>query len=279
MGTVECLSSRARTEGPVLEATHVATRSHARPTPSEVLLALLLAVAAGVHGTLFPEHARASVLLGVGFAVTGALQLAAAVAVLVRPSRRLVAAVAVGSAGAILAWAAARTVGLPFGPDPWRPEAVGPVDALTALVEVAALWVAALMHTGGRGASRIERAAPAAAWVAGAVGVFTLALSAEHGGHAGAGGRHLAGHVMHAALVVAVVAWLPLLGRLTRRRSHRGAHSSSGDPLRSVRSGDAAGSGGPAQNGGGSLAGNDSSDAWSTRSSVDGGATSSSERR
>jgi hypothetical protein len=245
---------------------------------------LLLAVAAGVHGTLFPEHARASVPLGVGFAVTGALQLAAAVAVLVRPSRRLVAAVAVGSAGAILAWAAARTVGLPFGPDPWRPEAVGPVDALTALVEVAALWVAALMHTGGRGASRIERAAPAAAWVAGAVGVFTLALSAEHGGHAGAGGTHLAGHVMHAALVVAVVAWLPLLGRITRRR-YRGAHSSSGDPLRSRRSGDAggsggaAGSGGPAQNGGGSLAGNDSSDAWSTRSSVDGGATSSSERR
>jgi hypothetical protein len=251
----------------VLEATPVASRTHARPTPSEVLLALLLAVSAGVHGTLFPEHARASVPLGVGFAITGALQLAAAVAVLVRPSRRLLAGVAVGSAGAILAWAAARTVGLPFGPDPWRPEAVGPVDALTALVEVAALWVAALMHAGGRGASRIERAAPAAAWVAGALGVFTLALAAEHEGHAGAGETHLAGHVLHAALVVAVVAWLPLLGRIARRRSRRGAHSSAPDSLPFAGSddpggsGDAAGSGGPAQNGGGSLAGNDSSDA------------------
>ena len=57
---------------------------------SLVLLdALLLSIAAGVHGSLAPAHAREAVLLGVGFSLTAALQLGCALLLLFRPSRTL----------------------------------------------------------------------------------------------------------------------------------------------------------------------------------------------
>ena len=176
-------------------------------------------VAAGVHGTLFPEHARESVAQGVGFAVLGALQLVAAILVLLRPSRPMMLATAAGSAVAVALWALSRVAGMPFGPDAWEPEPVGIVDAVTVLFEIAAVGAAALIASGGE---RCGRGVSAAAWTCGAVGMALLSLAASHasGGEAGGdGAEHLAGHGIHAALIVAVVLLLPLLHRAVTRRT------------------------------------------------------------
>ena len=189
-----------------------------------VLLAILLAVGAGVHGTLVPEHARESVVVGLGFAVVGALQLAAAILVLLRPSRRLMMAIAAGSVGAILAWAASRLVGLPFGPRAWEPESLGVVDGVTALFEAAAAGAAILAASGRNRAG--ERVVAAAGWTCGALGAALLSLAGAHAsGHRvdGGGAGHLGGHLVHAALVLAVVLTIPLVhGAVARRQLGRG---------------------------------------------------------
>ena len=254
------------------------------PDPFAILLAVLLVVAAGVHGTLLPEHAHESVALGVGFAVSGALQLAAAILVLLRPSRRLMLTIAAGSAAAVAAWALSRVAGMPFGPDAWEPEPVGIVDAVTVLFEIAAVGAAALIASGRE---RDGRGVSAACWTCGAVGIALLSSAASHtsGGRAGGdGAEHLAGHGIHAALIVAAVLLLPLVHRAVTRRTlgpagRYAAGSAEGTdpgvPLdRSSEAGQAPSVSAsvssapvPAQNGGGSLAGKDSSEARSTSSS------------
>ena len=65
--------------------------------------------------------------------------------------RRLLAWGAWGNLAIVALWLTSRLVGLPFGPDRWQPEAIGPKDLLASYDEVAvALLVATLLLAGGR---------------------------------------------------------------------------------------------------------------------------------
>ena len=52
-----------------------------------------------------------------------------------RPARWLSSAVAI-NLGAVVVWVWSRGRGLPIGPEPWVPEAIGPADAISSLLEM-----------------------------------------------------------------------------------------------------------------------------------------------
>src|SRR4051812_30712457 len=80
-----------------------------------VTLAAVSAGAGAIHLAMVPPHWGESVAEGVGFAVSGWLQLAFAAVVLVRPTRNLLRLGIVLNLAAIGAWVVSRTAGLPFG--------------------------------------------------------------------------------------------------------------------------------------------------------------------
>jgi hypothetical protein len=196
-----------------------------------VLLALLSAGAAGVHGGVTAEHFREAAIFGAFFAVLGGLQLAWAARILVRPSSPMLACGAVGNALVILTWALSRTVGVPLGPEPGVPETVGFVDAATTALEVGivvgcvlalclktARWLRAPYARGvGIGVSII------------AGGLAMLALSAagrpEGSAEIGAGGAHAA----HVVVVLAVAAVAAVVNMFARRIRGSPCSACSGD--------------------------------------------------
>ena len=108
------------------------------------IAAIAASVGAGViHLALGPEHLEELGTLGLGFYLSAGLQLGWAMAVAfvlwVGRASRLLRALAGGGIainGAILAaWAFSRLVGLPAGETPWVPEAIGPADAVSAVLE------------------------------------------------------------------------------------------------------------------------------------------------
>jgi hypothetical protein len=110
-----------------------------RPRPSGpfVALAIASAGAAATHAAVGPAHFREAAAFGVFFALAAASQAGWAVLLLLRPTRRLLVVGAIGNAAVVALWAVTRTIGLPIGPDPWRPEAIGAADALAAQLEIA----------------------------------------------------------------------------------------------------------------------------------------------
>ncbi len=99
------------------------------------LVAALLVGAGAVHFALAPSHFGESTAEGVGFLVAAWLQIALAVAVLLRPSRAVVGAIVALSAASIAAWAVSRTWGLPFGAHAGHAESVTVVDGVTVVME------------------------------------------------------------------------------------------------------------------------------------------------
>ena len=99
------------------------------------LLAALSAGAAFIHFAVSGEHYELSWLHGSFFAAIAWLQLAFAVGVILRPSRRLLIAGVVLSAGIIGVWAMSRIWGVPIGPEAWTPETVGLADGLSSAFE------------------------------------------------------------------------------------------------------------------------------------------------
>jgi hypothetical protein len=95
-----------------------------------------LAVAA-IHASVSGPHFREAITFGVFFAVAATLQAAWGLAVVRWPTRGMFWAAAIGNAAVLLTWAISRTVGLPFGPEPWRPETVGIADILAGVAELA----------------------------------------------------------------------------------------------------------------------------------------------
>ncbi|HET6795242.1 MAG TPA: hypothetical protein VFH45_12395 [Acidimicrobiales bacterium] len=100
------------------------------------LAALGLLVAAAVHAAVMPEHLRESALYGAFFASVLTGQLALAVAIRLRPSRRLLRAVGAASVAVAVLWLYTRVVGVPVGPGAGRTEAVGWPDALATAAEL-----------------------------------------------------------------------------------------------------------------------------------------------
>ncbi|MHB8464154.1 MAG: EAL domain-containing protein [Acidimicrobiales bacterium] len=114
-----------------------------------------------VHGGLCPTHFRESAVFGIFFATAAILQLGWAALVVTRPSRRLLMAGALGNLLTIGVWVVSRTVGIPFGPTPWRAEAVGLGDVFTSCVELAVAIGALYLLVRGADSRRARIAGPA----------------------------------------------------------------------------------------------------------------------
>jgi hypothetical protein len=95
------------------------------------LLAALSLGAGVIHFAVSGGHFDVSAWHGAFFAVVAWLQLSYAVAVALRPTRRLLVAGAFLNAGIIGVWAMSRIWGVPIGPDAWTPEPVSLADALS----------------------------------------------------------------------------------------------------------------------------------------------------
>src|SRR3982074_3125162 len=96
------------------------------------LLAALSVGAAFIHFAVSGGHYDVSWMHGTFFAVIAWLQIAFAVGVILRPTRRLLTAGVLLNAGIIGVWAVSRIWGVPVGPDPWTPEAVTLADSLSS---------------------------------------------------------------------------------------------------------------------------------------------------
>jgi hypothetical protein len=96
------------------------------------LLAALALGAGVIHFAVSGGHFDVGWSHGAFFAVVAWLQLSYAVGVVLRPTRRLLAAGVLLNAGVIAVWMMSRIWGVPVGPEAWTPEPVSLADALSS---------------------------------------------------------------------------------------------------------------------------------------------------
>src|SRR5215217_4108102 len=101
-----------------------------------VVLAALLAGAAGTHFAMAPAHADEWLAEGIAFAATGWAQVVLAVAVVVRPTRRVLGLGILVNLLVLAAYFLSRTAGLPLGPEAGESEPFAFIDVLIAAFEV-----------------------------------------------------------------------------------------------------------------------------------------------
>lgn len=157
-----------------------ATGGRAGATAVDAALAALVAGAGLIHVAMAPPHLASSAADGVGFLAAGCVQLAVAVLVVARPSRRTSALVGAVSAIALGAWVVSRTVGLPYGEHAGTAEDVAFVDGATAALEALALVGAAWLFARPQDRGRAEpavRAVPGGGVLLRAFSVGALALA------------------------------------------------------------------------------------------------------
>jgi hypothetical protein len=170
------------------------------PDGARWLLAACLAGAAVIHVAMAPSHLGESAVEGWGFVAAAWAQLLLAVAVLLRPSRRVALGVVAVSGLLIAAWAVSRIAGLPFGAHAGHPESVSFVDGACVALEAVALVVAAVLAWRPRRSGTALRPSLAIAGAVGALVLTTAAVvspsardhaAASHGDHAiGGHGEH-----------------------------------------------------------------------------------------
>ena len=99
-------------------------------------LLVALSLGAGViHFAVSGEHFDLGWRHGTFFAVTAWFQLSWAVAIMVRPNRRVLAVGVAANLAVIATWAMSRIWGVPVGPGAWEPEPVALADALATGLE------------------------------------------------------------------------------------------------------------------------------------------------
>jgi hypothetical protein len=116
--------------------------------------ALLVFASSMIHSAVIADHFEEHWLIGTFFAVVTIGQAVWAMLIYSDPlSRRLLVAGAVGNAAIAAVWAISRTVGVPIGAHPWRPEPVGELDAISTLDELGAVLLVAIVLRGARGST------------------------------------------------------------------------------------------------------------------------------
>ncbi|MDP9243242.1 MAG: hypothetical protein M3O84_08730, partial [Actinomycetota bacterium] len=156
-------------------------------------LAGLSAASALIHGAVVPEHLAEFPLFGIFFAVVALSQAFWAIALLGwGPSRPLLRWSVLLNVGIVLLWAVSRTVGLPLGPDTGTPEAVGAIDVLATIYEVALIAGSLLVLRGVPIRIRMHLAPFATGLGLGGLTLLTfLGVTAGHAAtHAGPGSDH-----------------------------------------------------------------------------------------
>jgi hypothetical protein len=112
-----------------------------------VLGASLLGAAGVVHLVMVPAHIADWAAEGIGFAIVGWIQIAVALALVVKPRFAVIAAAGGACAVPLALWIVSRTSGFPIGPTPGQAETISMIDAATAVMEglgLAALSTAVL---------------------------------------------------------------------------------------------------------------------------------------
>jgi len=216
--------------------------------------AVASAGAAAIHFSTSGEHGD---LFGAGFLATGAFQALWAVALLSRPSPRVLKAGIAGQVSIVATWFVAHSVGLPFGPGAGVAEASGLKDMTATALEVAAIGAAAtLLLGGGLLAGRRVALAQPALGVAGAVALTVAAVATPHAhgphsghqdgglahGHGASNGHVGTGHGEGAAHAH---------GMAGDGRAHAGAHSVGHGAGGAHAAGPVHARGGPGHSGGG----------------------------
>jgi len=108
-----------------------------RRLPAAVSVAGASAAAAGfVHFAVAPQHFAEWWGFGAFFVVCGEVQLGWALLVRRVPGRLVLSVGLAGSLLLVVVWAVSRTSGLPLGPEPLIPEAVGRPDLLAVALEL-----------------------------------------------------------------------------------------------------------------------------------------------
>lgn len=152
--------------------------------------------AAAIHFGITGEHFAQWWAYGVFFILLGAFQVGWAVAAWVTSNRGLLfAAIAVNS-GALVLWAVTRTTGLPFGPNPGSPEAIGVADLASGVLEaavVAVLVVLAVLRRPARRVSGVTATAVTAVVGALVLGTAGVALAAPESSGSMSGGASMSG--------------------------------------------------------------------------------------
>lgn len=135
--TLERLSAWAQRRG----RGAVTTRRTRSPTEELALVAAVLVFASSfIHSNMIADHFEEYWESGVFFAAITCLQAVWTVLIFGKPgNRRILAAGAAGTAAIVVVWLISRTVGVPFGPEPWVPEPVGAADVISTLDELIAL--------------------------------------------------------------------------------------------------------------------------------------------
>lgn len=108
------------------------------PLPA-VLLSILQLGASAIHFLQSPRHFEEDQLYGWFFLGVGALQMAAAVLVIVWRKSVVYVLLASGSAGLLMLWILTRTVGIPLGEDAGRIQVVGAADLTAGVFELLTL--------------------------------------------------------------------------------------------------------------------------------------------
>ena len=122
------------------------------------VLAGLSAAAGVIHFAVLTEHTGGDLIVPIGFAVAGWIQLAiAGVIIARRPAPALYWITIVANLAFIAVWAWSRTAGLPFDPYGGVAEPVGALDLTAALLEAGAVVIASALLLAPRSVNVPER--------------------------------------------------------------------------------------------------------------------------
>jgi hypothetical protein len=164
----------------------------ALPDVTGTTLGLLSMAAAAIHFAVVEQHITLYWAYGWFFIVVGVAQLVWAVAVVLRPTRLLLIAGAVGNALVAIAWVVTRTYGAVIGPDATEPDKVGFGDVLSTIFEVAIVVGAIALVAWG--ASRRPGRSRAGDLASGFVALVVLAFTVL-GLYSAVGGTPFVSHV------------------------------------------------------------------------------------
>jgi hypothetical protein len=110
-----------------------------------------------IHLAVVHEHLAEWWVFGVFFAVVGALQIGWAMLALARDTVPIPRLVAGATAAILVLWVVSRSTGLPVGPEPWTPEAVGTADVLCGVLEAAVVVLLVAVLRSGEPAATAQR--------------------------------------------------------------------------------------------------------------------------
>jgi len=157
-------------------ARSIGTKPAATPHALDDRLLIVCGLAWGaglIHVAAAIGHVNEYALHAVFFGVLAAAQFGWGVALYRRPALRLLWVGAVASLMVVGLWVASRTSGLPIGPRPWSPEAIGATDVIATADEVVLALVVGFQLWPGRGGVLVRRAG----YLVTAAGVCLLLLS------------------------------------------------------------------------------------------------------